>query len=73
MAERSGCATALLWGIGLIVAIPGLCTLLLLNSEVSRRYSDYGSALLWIAVGVVVCGTLYLIYDFSRERDGSDN
>ena len=68
MAARSGCATALLWIAGLAIAVPGLCTLLLLNSAVTKEYAAYGPTLLWIAIAVAVGGTLYLIYDFSRGR-----
>jgi hypothetical protein len=31
MAERSGCATAFLWIVGLVLLVPGLCTLFALN------------------------------------------
>jgi hypothetical protein len=73
MAERSGCATAVLWGLGLIVAIPGLCTLLLIDRTVSKDFAAYGPILLWVAIGIAICGTLYLIYDFSRGPSDPGN
>jgi hypothetical protein len=70
MAERrGGCATAILWIAAAVVLVPGLCMFYLFDAEFERRFAEYRTPAIWIAVIGLICLVVYLIYDFSRLRN----
>jgi drug/metabolite transporter (DMT)-like permease len=52
-AERSGCATAIMVAIGIILLLPGLCALIFGSMELSHRTMDPG-LMSFIFLGLVV-------------------
>jgi hypothetical protein len=73
MAERSGCATAVMWLGGLILTLPGLCMFLVLGSTAEPYFRPYQTLIIWAVVIGLICIIAYLIYDFSRERPSGPN
>jgi hypothetical protein len=72
MAGRSGCGAAPLWIVGLVLLIPGVCTLLLLNQAVNRSFSQHATTAAWIGGGTVVGGIIWLIIEFGRAPPDND-
>jgi hypothetical protein len=68
MAERSGCATALMWVSGLILTLPGMCFFSCSAPRSSPTVRPYQTQIVWAAAIILIRIVAYLIYDFSRDR-----
>ncbi|TMJ01888.1 MAG: mercuric transport protein [Alphaproteobacteria bacterium] len=73
MAERSGCATALVAVGGLILTLPGLCLFFAFGSVMERYVRPYQTLIVWAAVIGLIGIVGYLIYDFSRDPPRGPN
>jgi hypothetical protein len=64
-AERNGCLTALMIVSGIILLLPGLCSLLFVFGGLVTSAEDVQFA---IALGLVGCGGVALIWWAARRR-----
>jgi len=63
--ERSGCLTALMVVSGIILLLPGLCSLLFVFGGLVKSAEDFQFV---IALGLVGCGGIALIWWAVRRR-----
>lgn len=72
--KNAGCAFVL--G-AIVLGLPGLCVMGLtlaqliewLNRKLGTTTDELGTIALWVAVGIIILGTIWFIADFGRRRD----